>query len=156
MSYHTYPFQMERYPGVVGAIKDAKHQQDDMIVHDVLSENQCLQRCHDDVDCKLAVWKYHPDGGVCTHQRKDTMYDIQEVEVVYAPSTPDHVTHVKPECHEQCRTSLQSDDSPFVVDGVCTRWLCDHGSCGERRHTQYLDCNACASVVAAENRPSDE
>ena len=64
MSYHNYPFHMVRYPNVIGHIKHAKHQQDDVTIRDVISENQCKHKCYEDDDCKLAIWKNDPDGGI--------------------------------------------------------------------------------------------
>ena len=147
MSYHNYPFRMTRYQSVIGNIKHANHQQDDVTMHDVISENQCKRACYEDEDCKIATWKNDPDGGICVHKRKDPMYDIQSVDVIHTLDKPDYVTFVKPECHERCRVSSNPSDSPFIVQGVCTRWLCDHGSCGERKQKQYLDCRPCVKLV---------
>ncbi len=140
---------MVRYPNVVGNIKHDYQQLEDVTLYEVVSENQCKTACYNDEDCKIATWKNDPDGGICMHKRKDPMYDIQSVDVIHTLDKPDHVTFVKPECHERCHVSSNPSESPFIGQGVCTRWLCDHGSCGERKQKQYLDCRPC--IKLAEN-----
>jgi len=156
MSYHNYPFHMTRYPSTIGNIKQAKHLQDEVIMYDIISENHCKSACYADEDCKIAVWKNDPDGGICTHKRKDPMYDIQSVDVIHTLDKPDYVSFVKPECHERCRVSSNPSESPFILQGICTRWLCDHGSCGERKQKQYLDCRPCVKLAEKMNPPSKD
>lgn len=138
---------------MIGNIKQAKHQQDDTIMYEIISENHCKSACYADDDCKIAIWKNDPDGGICTHKRKDPMYDIQSVDVIHTLDKPDYVSFVKPECHERCHVSSNPKASPYIVQGVCTKWLCDHGSCGDRKQKQYLDCRPCIKLAETMSIP---
>ena len=125
-------------------------------MYDIISENQCKIACYGDEDCKIATWKNDPDGGICTHKRKDPMYDIQSVDVIHTLDKPDYVSFVKPECHERCHVPSNQSASPFIVNGVCTSWLCDHGSCGDRKQKQYLDCRPCLAFANSANIPGKD
>ena len=105
-------------------------------------ETKCRESCAVNSKCKMAT--FDVANRTCVHTNVSARLEVTDAYHT-VKKKQDFVTFVKSSCNTKCKSD--EADSHLIVDGKCTRWLSENGSCDDVMNAtsaQPVDCRACA------------